>query len=648
MKFKIFHYFKYLVLFAFFFLLSLQSFSKDKIQKVNQLKEIKSIKVLRAQFKYFHKEVYSPNNDIENIEEWISYFENEKRKYQSNKDIAYINFILVYLYKTEYDLDKAIDIGLTTYYLKFEIDKKNKFLCELLSIVEWCYHIKDNNLELIRINKEKFKVCDKEAVNYHSAYFNMGLFDLALKSYKEYINYNSPSYKKNDLYQKAYHYNDFGVYYMYDNKIDSALYYYNKSISLFEEQDKNDISYKRGDTEFMLSIVKGNIGTCLLKKKQYKKAIPLYLDEIKASNIYYRGRNWLGSEKVYHRIAICYIRTNQFEKAKVYINKLIKNIDLYYNIKSEYHNQLQNKDSTIYFKNKYIATKDSIFRQKLMQKDIESLNALDFNDKIQKQEAQINLLEQKDSNKSFQVRFFLLISIVIIILFFSLLYFYFDKIKKQNIVESQKNEIESALNNNKTLLKELNHRVKNNLQMVSSVISLQASKIKDENSKKHFKSAVNRIKVLSQIHNSLYTKNQLDEIDLLNYVIVLKDYLMNSIINPDVKVAYQIDISNDLYINNDKKTTIGLIINELITNSLKYAFNEKGDHLITISILKKENYFYFIYKDNGKGFNYKLVDKSKSIGLNLILRLVNQLGEEAEIISENGMQMSFKLYENIN
>ena len=152
---------------------------------------------------------------------------------------------------------------------------------------------------------------------------------------------------------------------------------------------------------------------------------------------------------------------------------------------------------------------------------------------------------------------------------------------------------------------------------------------------------------MSKIHNSLYSKNQLDEIDLLNYVVILKDYLMNSIINPDVKVNYIINIVPGLFINNDQKTTIGLIINELITNSLKYAFINQKNNLITISIIKTENYYYFTYTDNGKGFDYNNYDKTKSIGLNLILRLVNQLGEEAEITVNQGMMIKFKFSDKI-
>lgn len=640
--FKIDWFTKTIIILSFLLISCYQGFSQSNIKDNTQLQEIQSIKGLIHQYEHFYKIIYNANNEIKNLESWIHYFEKEKKKYKTNDKIVYINFILVYLYKLDYQLDTAIDVGLSTYYLEFDIPRKNILLCELLRMVEWCYHKKDNNLGLLKINKEKFKVCDKGVVDYHSAYYNMGLYDLALKSYKDYINYGKPSYKKYSLYDQAFHSNDFGVYYMYDNKIDSALFYYHKSISLFNQQNKKDSTYKKNDTEFMLSVVGGNIGTCLLKTEKYKEAIPLYLNEIKACKVYYKGRNWLGSEKIYKRIAYCYIQTNQFKKAKFYIDKLKNYKDLYYHLNSEYYSQLKNKDSTLYFKNKYIATADSISKQKLMQKDLESLNLLNFNDQLKQQEKKISLLEQEDNAKSLKIKLYFIISFVVMLLFLLLLYFYYGIKKKQKLVETQKNEIETALNNNKTLLKELNHRVKNNLQMVSSVLSLQASKINNKNSKKHFNTAVNRIKVLSKIHNSLYSKSELDEVDLLNYVTSLKDFLVKSIINPEIKVNFNINIVPNEYINNDTKTTIGLIINELVTNSFKYAFKNKVDNLITISIYKKEQSYHFTYTDNGKGFDYKAIDKSKSIGINLILRLVNQLGEEAQIKANNGIEVYFK------
>jgi two-component sensor histidine kinase len=641
MKFKLLHSIKCFFILFVFVAKSLQSFSFNSPQKLNQLEEIKRIKGLKNQYQHFYRSIYVPDNQITNLDDWVNYWVKESKQPQNFDEIAYINFILIYLYRQDYQLEKAIELGLSTYYSDFKSINDNGLICEMLRIVEWCYHKKNDNLGLIRINKEKFKVCDRGFVDYYSAYYNMGLFDLALKSYKENIEYNSPNYKNKDLYTRAFNQNDIGVYYMYDNKIDSALYHYNKSRALFKKQIKLDSTFKKNDVQFMLNIVNGNIGTCFLKKGKFESAIPLLLDEIAACNVYYKGRNWLGSEKPYSRLALCYLKTRKFKEANIYIKKVYNYKDLYYKLKSEYYNLFNNRDSTLYFKDKYISTTDSIFKQKIMQKDIESLNSLNFNDRLKEQEKQIFLLQENDKIKSLKIKGYVITSLVVLLLFFLLLYLYFDIKKKQNLVEIQKNKIETALNNNKTLLKELNHRVKNNLQMASSVISLQASKIKDKESKKHFYKAINRIKVLSKIHNSLYSKNHLDQIDLLNYVTILKNYLVKSIINPEIKVNFNIQITPALQISNDAKTTIGLIINELITNSFKYAFSSKENNLITISIYKKENLYYFSYSDNGKGFNYERIDKTKSIGLNLILRLVNQLGEEAEINASNGMNVNF-------
>ena len=628
------------MLIAFLFLGFLNSYSLNLQNRSTKIAEIKKIKEFRNKYIFYTSSPIYGNNYVENIEDWIEHFEKEVAIHKNNENIFYLNFILVHLYRIASKIEKSLDLGIKTYYNYADKTTDNSMLCRLLQELETCYYLQNNNLELIRINKEKFKVCGKNAVILYNIYFNMGLYDLALKNYKEVISFNTNQYKKYNLYAQAFHNNDFGVYYMYDNKLDSALYHFKKSILLFKKE--KDSSYRKKDIAFMLGVVDGNIATCYLKQKKYKEAIPLYLHELKASDVYYKGMNWLGSEKVYERIALCYINKNQFKNANFYINKLKNFKNKFYKIKSEYFSKLKNTDSTLFYTKKYIQISDSIFNTEMKQQKIESLGILEVNNTLKTQEEQISILVQKDDSKSIQIRFILIISIIIIFFFILLLYYYLEKNKKQILIIQQKDEIELALTNNKTLLKELNHRVKNNLQMVSSVISLQASKITDISSKKHFNAAINRIKVLSKIHNSLYSNNQLNEINLLNYVLVLKDYLINSIINPEIKVDFKIDIPSSLFLNNDKKTTIGLIINELITNSLKYAFPNKEENHITIAIYKKDNYCYFTFSDNGKGFIYKDIDKSKSVGLNLILRLVNQLGEEAEINSNNGFNITFK------
>lgn len=640
---KLIHYklFKIILLFILFNC-CLKSYAINFQQNSSLNEEIRDIEGLEKKYNFYVRAPIYGNNYAQNTKDWIPYFEDLKKKNSKNEGLIYIDFILTHLYKISDKIDKAIEIGSEAYYNNVNKNVDNKLLCKLLEELEDCYYLTDNSLQLININKEKFKVCGKNEVLFHRLYFKMGLYDMALKAYKKYIKFNTKNYQKYNLYDQGFHLNDFGVFLMYDNKIDSARYYFDEAIKIFNKKNQEDSIFRKDDTEFMIGVVKGNIGTCFLKQGKFEKAIPLYLKEIKASNLYYKGVNWLGSEMVYYRIALCFINTNQFKRADIYINKLKNFKNKYYKLKTEYYSSLNNKDSTLYFSEKYILLSDSIFKEDLKRQKLESLNLSEFNAELRLQQNQIDLLKEQDSNKDLLVK---LISIALgIILLFCLVLLYqnLEKNKKQKLIITQKNEIETALTNNRTLLKELNHRVKNNLQMVSSVISLQDSKIKDNESKNHFNSAINRIKVLSKIHNSLYAKNQLNQIDLLNYIIILKNYLVNSIINPEIKVDFKIDIPADLYLNNDKKTTIGLIINELITNSLKYAFTKKNENFITIAIFKKDEYYHFSYSDNGQGFVYEEIDKSKSIGLNLILRLVNQLGEEAIITSDVGMNISFK------
>lgn len=639
-----------ILLFAFSYNNKTYSLSENsKNDLLNKFDKLKEIKGLKNKHDYYYKFItYSEVEKVIPIEKRIEYFEYIKEENKNDKDIYFIDIILISLYQINNQIDKAIRFGLESYFNNRNIIDNDK-LCQLLIIIENCYSTAVNNTGIIYISKEKLKRCHYSGqILFHNIYYKMGLYDQALKAYKKYCKFGTKAFADNETFSIAKHYNNFGVYQMYDEKIDSALINYKTSLKLLKLQKEEDINYKTKEIDFWMGLVNGNIASCYLKQKKYKEAIPLFLNEIKESEILYSSENFLGSDKVWEELALCYIMTSQPKKASYYINKLKKNKTRYFKLKSEYFSKFYSKDSSIYYNKKHLFISDSIYKNNSKKDKTELLNFFSFEDDLISNKYQIQVLEEKESNSSFKVKALSLLAILIFIFLLITIYFYMNKNKAQKIILNQKNNLELTLNKNKILLKELNHRVKNNLQMISSVLSLQSSKIKEKESKKHFTAAANRIKVLSEIHNSFYNKNQLNETDLFNYVSTLKDYLISSIINPEIKVEFNIDIKPNIYINSDNKTTLGLIINELITNSFKYAFTKNSQNLISISIIKKDETYYFSYSDNGKGFNNGEIDKTKSIGLKLILRLVNQLGDEASISSTNGMNIKFKFSNNID
>jgi len=189
-----------------------------------------------------------------------------------------------------------------------------------------------------------------------------------------------------------------------------------------------------------------------------------------------------------------------------------------------------------------------------------------------------------------------------------------------------KREIEGQIKEKETLLKEVHHRVKNNLQTVSSLLSLQSRSINDESVKKLIKSSQNRVISMAMVHEMLYMRQDLAKIEYRPYVEELCEYLVGSIKGANSNVKVNIGIT-DVRIGIDTAIPLGLLINEIVTNALKYAFNEDEGGEIYINIKQEENLEYSLeIGDNGKGFSEEIDFKTtKSLGLKLISNLARQL-----------------------
>lgn len=189
-----------------------------------------------------------------------------------------------------------------------------------------------------------------------------------------------------------------------------------------------------------------------------------------------------------------------------------------------------------------------------------------------------------------------------------------------------KREIEERIKEKETLLKEVHHRVKNNLQTVSSLLSLQARSIEDEKMKSLIKSSQNRVISMAMIHEMLYMKDDLTKIEYKSYVQELTEYLVRSVKGAKNNIKLKIDIP-DIKLGIDTAIPLGLLINEAITNALKYGIKDDDAGEIHIALIKEDEKEYVLnIGDNGVGFSDKIDFKNtKSLGLKLIHNLVRQL-----------------------
>ncbi|MBF0327617.1 MAG: sensor histidine kinase [Nitrospirae bacterium] len=219
-----------------------------------------------------------------------------------------------------------------------------------------------------------------------------------------------------------------------------------------------------------------------------------------------------------------------------------------------------------------------------------------------------------------------------------------------DIAERKKHEeqIISALTEKEMLLHEMSHRVKNNLQVLTSVMGLQANVSKNDEANNILKEAQNRIRSMAVVHEMLYKTKNLSYLNCGDYIHKLAKTLLQA---EKGETAYKIrTVFNlqEVMLSVDRATLLGLIFNELITNVLKYAFSADRDRELKIDLTKDGNTCTLSVKDNGvglpQGFDHR---NTGTLGLTLVSGLVKQLKGEFKMSSDNGTKavVTFKLSE---
>lgn len=193
-----------------------------------------------------------------------------------------------------------------------------------------------------------------------------------------------------------------------------------------------------------------------------------------------------------------------------------------------------------------------------------------------------------------------------------------------------------SLREKEQLLREIHHRVKNNLQIISSLLSLQTHTIRDKKFLFLIRESRNRIKSMALVHEMLYANTNLREVGVARYISQLGQSVYESYRKPGMQVRFVQDICDTIAFDIDRMVPLGLILNEVISNSLKYAFpRNKGVITITLKCHRKQ--YELIIRDNGKGlppgFNVK---RQSNLGMQLIFMLGEQLNGRVSLLRKKG------------
>ena len=201
--------------------------------------------------------------------------------------------------------------------------------------------------------------------------------------------------------------------------------------------------------------------------------------------------------------------------------------------------------------------------------------------------------------------------------------------------------IQKSLDEKQVLLREVHHRVKNNLQVIQSLLRMQSREIKGSALEPLLRESQNRIRSIALIHEQLYKQDDFTEIDFAGYLNQLLRQLFQTFNLENLNVISSIEFQG-IFISLTKAIPCALITNELVTNSLKYAFKGRSEGRISINAFRENGLLTLLIKDDGTGFPEDLdIETSETLGLKLVRTLVRQLGGEMDFISDKGVEFRF-------
>jgi two-component sensor histidine kinase len=489
--------------------------------------------------------------------------------------------------------DSAVFYGIRSLEMAEKI-KDSAQMSNVLTNLGTAELIRDDNEKAMEYFTTSLVIADKIKDKVSACYnlFNMGSALAGGKNYKKAIEYHLKALalgnELNDKPLVTTVYISLGsTYYDMGNR-DKAYDYYKYALALAKESD---------DKMNLIAIL-NNIGWILKEKKEYKKAID-YLEQSLEVN---KDADFkLELSDTYSSLAEAHAGLKDFKKAY------------------DYQILYTTVDSIIFNKDREQATAEVTTKYNIEKKTKEIL--------VLKKDNKIKDLQLSNNRLIFiaAIIIFILISIILIIF-----YNKFQIKKKAN----EEKEI---------MLREIHHRVKNNLQIILSILNIQARKMNDVRMINFIRESESRIQTMAIIHEKLYQSDNLASVSFKEYIIELIEFIY-TIYNVDKeKIKYTI-AETDIHLDINTAVPLGLIINELICNSLKHAFHgkETGTIFIQLKLLHSREYELTI-SDTGIGFPEHFdVKKASTLGLKLIHTLTRQM--EGKLIIEGETGTMFRIH----
>jgi two-component sensor histidine kinase len=549
--------------------------------------------------------------------------------------------------------------------LRDTLRDKNTFKIQLYSYLSTAYQDLGLNNEFIALipkmyalkremNDDGAALGNQEAAVANSYFLNKN-YDIAIKYYKRALTATRMD-RKNTLAVQIH--NKIGQSFSHIVQVDSAVTHYNMALTLLQQNSSLSNTEDKDYLLYLYNQVSTNKAELLYIETAPEKVTPYAL---KTFHTFPNQLNPVELASTYNLLGKLYYATGDYPQAEAYLimarEKLVPGVnaqDHIDNLKTEAQIALvkgDKKQSAILFK-KQERFEDSIAQLKTDTRMAIALTAYDTQEKeiaLKVQELRIATQENElDDQKQQRLLYFILIGGFLIVVVLGS--FYIVRIRKQKQqITSQKVALDESLLQKELLLKEVHHRVKNNLQIVSSLLEVQADKTNDTTAKSIMSEGQDRIDAMALIHQQLYQSQDFKNIDLQNYVENLFEHLYMSHNKQDIHITQILEIDVDP-VDIDVAVPFGIILNELVSNCYKYAFKGRDEGIINVVIRSiSDTHNELIVKDNGVGLSKDFESRKKqSLGMTLIEGIAWQLrGKLTYTSSSDGSKFSLLFIKNL-
>jgi two-component sensor histidine kinase len=559
-------------------------------------------------------------------------------------DIGYFNTFLGVLHKNISNYDSAI-----FYFEKaIEVNRKNNFergIAANLNNMGKTLSLKGDYEKALKCYFQSLEIFEhySDTLNSGELHSNIGGLQLKLNDYKaaeeHFINARNYYQKAGVKLQEAWILYDMGCLKMKTENLEEAIQLLNESAVVWKKFDRTN-NYN----DCML-----RIGEIFLIQNNYNSALKLFTEARKA---YHQTQNMMGVSETLLLEARVNMLQQKYSSAIGNLNKalLVSNfiqsngmlLEVYNDLYVSYK-KLGNTNSALEFHEKYLLLKDTVFSQTKNKLIAEYQTKLDvFNKELTIKALEDSTAKQmlynqqiRYENRQKQTGIYFLSLVLIIILTF--LYLLFRRNRTNLRLNKELNE---SLKEREVLIREVHHRVKNNLQIISSLLNLQSERTDNEASKVVLQTSQSRLEAMSMIHENLYRSSKLSEINLKEYIENLCCNIDRSYHLSDQNIQLNCHV-DPIQIEIDQLVPCGLIINELLTNSIKYAFRGQEDKQLIVLCRLEKSICHLEINDNGiglpEGFDLR---KTTSLGLRLADGLARQLKSTLKIGNNNGVKAS--------